>query len=261
MGVTPSTTTTNTMQGFVEEVQKKAMEEIFDSATQYVSVSSTNFSQDTLLRFYGLYKQATVGPCGVHGGGMPSFFDMKGRSKYQAWLAVGNISQHEAMQAYIEELYRQVPGLADELAKNQNDATPGGGYVFSTLAGVQDAEPQSDHEGELWWYAKMGKAKELVDLLASGAKVNDTDEDGRSALHWAADQGQIDVVRELLSHDAPFNSQDNDGQTPLHYAVTCDREEVCKVLISAGANIHIQDNDGETAHKNHNPNWAWWPSS
>ncbi|XP_071943640.1 uncharacterized protein [Antedon mediterranea] len=49
--------------------------------------------------FYGLYKQATVGPCNVN---KPSYFDPVGRAKWEAWSSLADLPKEGAMLQYIE---------------------------------------------------------------------------------------------------------------------------------------------------------------
>ena len=53
----------------------------FDKAAASLesSVGTVKLDQDDLLMLYGLYKQATSGPCTTF---RPSFFDLKARSKW-----------------------------------------------------------------------------------------------------------------------------------------------------------------------------------
>ena len=53
----------------------------------------------TLLKIYALYKQATVGDAT---GKRPSFTDLVGRVKWDAWKVVEGTSANEAMQAYVD---------------------------------------------------------------------------------------------------------------------------------------------------------------
>ena len=57
------------------------LQQAFDAAALRVesSAGSGAISQDDLLMLYGLYKQSTCGPCQTF---RPSFFDIKGRSKW-----------------------------------------------------------------------------------------------------------------------------------------------------------------------------------
>jgi acyl-CoA-binding protein len=52
----------------------------------------------TLLKMYGLYKQATAGDVV---GTRPGFTDLVGRAKYDAWAELKGQSKDEAMREYI----------------------------------------------------------------------------------------------------------------------------------------------------------------
>ena len=53
----------------------------------------------TLLKIYGLYKQATEGDVSV---AKPGFSDLVGRAKWDAWNAVKGVSREDAMRRYVE---------------------------------------------------------------------------------------------------------------------------------------------------------------
>jgi diazepam-binding inhibitor (GABA receptor modulating acyl-CoA-binding protein) len=53
----------------------------------------------TLLRIYGLYKQATAGDNAEK---KPGFGDMVGRAKWDAWNGMKGTSADDAMRQYIE---------------------------------------------------------------------------------------------------------------------------------------------------------------
>jgi len=53
----------------------------------------------TLLKIYGLYKQASEGD---NEGKRPGFTDMVGRMKFDAWTELKGKSGEEAMQEYID---------------------------------------------------------------------------------------------------------------------------------------------------------------
>lgn len=53
----------------------------------------------TLLKIYGLYKQASGGDAT---GERPGFTDMVGRAKFDAWAGLKGTSQDEAMQQYVD---------------------------------------------------------------------------------------------------------------------------------------------------------------
>ena len=53
----------------------------------------------TLLKLYGLYKQATAGD---NADRKPGFSDMVGRAKWDAWNGLKGVSNEAAMQQYID---------------------------------------------------------------------------------------------------------------------------------------------------------------
>ncbi|HVL59090.1 MAG TPA: acyl-CoA-binding protein [Burkholderiaceae bacterium] len=55
----------------------------------------------TLLKLYALYKQATVGDAQ---GERPGFADMIGRAKWDAWNDTRGLSREDAMQRYIDQV-------------------------------------------------------------------------------------------------------------------------------------------------------------
>jgi diazepam-binding inhibitor (GABA receptor modulator, acyl-CoA-binding protein) len=54
---------------------------------------------NTMLKLYGLYKQATVGDNAEK---KPGFGDMIGRAKWDAWNGMKGMSNDDAMQQYVD---------------------------------------------------------------------------------------------------------------------------------------------------------------
>uniref|UniRef100_A0A3B4B928 ACB domain-containing protein n=1 Tax=Periophthalmus magnuspinnatus TaxID=409849 RepID=A0A3B4B928_9GOBI len=55
-----------------------------------------------MLMFYSYYKQATLGPCNIP---RPTgFWDTRGKAKWDAWSALGNMTREEAMMKYVEDI-------------------------------------------------------------------------------------------------------------------------------------------------------------
>lgn len=73
----------------------------FDEAVDYVQHGEGKVepSNETKLRFYALYKQATEGDVK---GKKPGMLDVVGRAKYNAWEKVKGKSSEEAMQEYVD---------------------------------------------------------------------------------------------------------------------------------------------------------------
>ena len=78
----------------------------FENAAQQVQKLPKKPDNNTLLRLYALYKQATVGDVS---GKRPGFMDMVGQAKYDAWAKEKGSSKEAAMQAYID-LVNQLKG-------------------------------------------------------------------------------------------------------------------------------------------------------
>ena len=74
------------------------LQEQFDQAAKEVMELSRRPDDKTLLRLYGLYKQATAGNVI---GKRPGFTDVKGRAKYDAWSRLRGKSEQWAMQEYV----------------------------------------------------------------------------------------------------------------------------------------------------------------
>lgn len=75
----------------------------FDAAVTYVQNAKGDFepSNDTKLKFYSLYKQATEGDVK---GKKPGMLDVVGRAKYNAWDKLKGKSADQAMRDYIDLL-------------------------------------------------------------------------------------------------------------------------------------------------------------
>ena len=82
----------------------------FIAASTYVAKSNGPKPDNaTQLEYYALYKQATVGPCSVHGGAQPSFFNMTSKAKWDAWNKLGGMSKEEAETKYVQALEKSDP--------------------------------------------------------------------------------------------------------------------------------------------------------
>lgn len=67
-------------------------------------------SNDTMLRFYSYFKQATLGPCTQK---KPPFWDVVGRAKYDSYKRLGNMSKDRAMELYVNELKNIIENMTD----------------------------------------------------------------------------------------------------------------------------------------------------
>jgi acyl-CoA-binding protein len=79
----------------------------FERVVAEVNNSSENKSitNDIKLKFYGYYKQATLGECTTQ---KPGLFDPVGRAKWEAWNKLGKMKKVDAMCGYIELYYKTI---------------------------------------------------------------------------------------------------------------------------------------------------------
>ena len=71
----------------------------FEAAVAGSTKLSERPDNDTLLKIYALYKQATQGDNSEK---KPGFSDLVGRAKWDAWEKVKGTSTDDAMQQYID---------------------------------------------------------------------------------------------------------------------------------------------------------------
>ncbi len=71
----------------------------FESAVANSKKLAERPDNATLLKIYGLYKQATAGDNTEK---KPGFSDMVGRAKWDAWNSVKGASSDDAMQQYVD---------------------------------------------------------------------------------------------------------------------------------------------------------------
>jgi len=205
----------------------------FESATKYVRGMAGSANQEDLLFFYGRYKQATVGPCDAP---KPSFYQMKEKSKWNAWNELGNKSRVDAQLEYIQRLSE----LAPEWQQTKISEPGERGWVSVSLP---SRDQESAVEKNMWDYVQAGNISMLKMLAEPLTQYRD--ENGLTLLHWATDRGHLDVVKMLLDRDSELlNLQENDGQTSLHYAASNEHQDIVKYLLSKGADAEICDNEG-----------------
>jgi len=72
----------------------------FEQAVAESKGLSERPDNETLLKIYSLYKQATEGDCHIEPPTNP--FDFVNKAKYEAWLGLSGMSNVHAMQEYIQ---------------------------------------------------------------------------------------------------------------------------------------------------------------
>jgi len=84
---------------FVQTKTGMDMQEMFDQAVADSKALSERPSNETLLKLYSLFKQATEGDVN---GETPSPFDFVAKAKYEAWSGMKGKSREAAMKEYVQ---------------------------------------------------------------------------------------------------------------------------------------------------------------
>ena len=98
----------------------KSLEQRFNELCQIIQTLPKNGifepTNETKLKFYSYFKQATVGPVV---GTQPYFYQVVERAKWDAWKSVEGMSKEECMQAYIDEMKESIKPALEEHADNE----------------------------------------------------------------------------------------------------------------------------------------------
>src|ERR1044072_2336034 len=84
----------------------------------------------------------------------------------------------------------------------------------------------------------------LVELLWSGARVNELLAYKQTALMHLRSDTPIEAVRDLLDAGAKVNLRDENGDTALMFAAERNRADVVDLLLKAGAKVNVQNKEG-----------------
>ncbi|KAJ8950176.1 hypothetical protein NQ314_008029 [Rhamnusium bicolor] len=217
-----------------------SLTEIFNRAASHLQSLLPNIDSQMLLILYGYYKQGSEGICNVP---KPSWFDMRAKSKWEAWNKLGNMPQVEARRLYVESIKKLDPGFDDSEDKH----LPKEQWV--KVSSMLDDTFIADCDKTMVDHIKEGNIEEVKKYLNSSniiATINESDADGLAPIHWAADSGFLEIVKILINSGAEVNLQDADGQTALHYASSCGHVECVKYLLEQGGQTDSIDNEGCT---------------
>jgi ankyrin repeat protein len=120
-----------------------------------------------------------------------------------------------------------------------------------TSEGAQIDSPGVLGKTPLHLAAKFRQKRSLEALIAHGANINITDDEGLTPLHQAlkmGKKGNMHAIEKLLDHRADINISDSRGKSPLHTAITQKNSEAINLLLShSELNPNTQDQNGNTA--------------
>lgn len=232
----------------------------FNRAAEFLQHLVNKLDSNTLLEFYGLYKQSTVGKCNIS---KPGIFNMQGRAKWNAWNDLGAMSKELAMTNYIAKLTEIEPDWDQDQSTQKEKKSFWVSVSRPCEQSSDDEEPCEIMDKTLIDHVKEGNVDEILSFFSSNLEIDDGknerycvnvtstihkyDGNGLSAIHWAADRGHSHILEMLLMNGADVNQIDNDaGQTALHYAVSCGHYDCVKVLMKYDADRTVRDSDEAT---------------
>jgi uncharacterized protein len=91
-----------------------------------------------------------------------------------------------------------------------------------------------------------GQRDAAVDMISSGADVNQLSVDGTTALHWAVYKKDLELVQMLLDEDADPNLRNDYGATPMTVASEHGDHAILKALLDAGGDVESPNAEGQT---------------
>lgn len=210
------------------------LEETFNKAASHLQSLVSQLDEGQLLGFYGLYKQATCGPCDIPA---PSWYQLQAKHKWQAWNSLGDMSKEVAMGSYI----RAVGKLDPDWEKDTRSSSKA--WVVVSRLPNTDTELKDIDKTLLDWVKDSNQEKVEIFLSRNKKDITVKDENGMLPIHWAADRGDVDILTCLVEAGSDVNALDEEGQTPLHYAASCGHKEVVKYLLSKKARL-VEDENG-----------------
>ncbi len=95
--------------------------------------------------------------------------------------------------------------------------------------------------------AELGYREAIETLLADGADINATDENGRTSAMIAVHTNQLELFHFLVEQGANINIRDHRLDNPLLYAGAEGKLDFVKAAIAAGADTTVTNRFGGTA--------------
>ncbi|KAH9047612.1 ankyrin [Lactarius hengduanensis] len=219
----------------------------FEEAVAYLSNASslTRVSNSVKLELYGLFKMLTVATS--PNTSRPSFFDIAGRAKWDAWALAaqtfeGRPSEAEHRYVEIARSLGWTEGSSAAVDDETEDGGGGGGSGMGISVSVMSPPTLDDDSSGLHGHAMRDDVAAVSAFLSSneGADINVRDEYGYTALHLAADRGNVAVVEFLLKQGADKTLMDTDGYTATDLATIAQQHDVVALLERTGGDTCVE---------------------
>ena len=256
-------------------MDKEKLKKEFEDKAEKLRNTKIKIDNNKKLKFYGLYKVATVGKYSEKNKLKAGFFDFQTKYKNEAWEKCSIYSQEEAMIEYIK-FYCELTGekmnidlTASKAAKSIDEITldvPEGlesqGMYSSTakeskekLENFLKTAPENEKKFQSLKDKIYGGDLITEDVLKDFEKQNKMnllefrDNINQSVLHIAVDAINFSAVESLIKLNYALdliNEVDNIGMSPMHIAAINFDVHIYDLLTSLNSNYKIKDNEGKT---------------
>jgi acyl-CoA-binding protein len=254
---------------------KDKLKKEFEDVAEKLRNTKIKIDNNKKLKFYGLYKVATVGKYSEKNKLKAGFFDFQTKYKNEAWEKCSIYSQEEAMIEYIK-FYCELTGekmnidlsksktakSIDEISLDVPEGLESQGIYSSTAKESKeklDKFLQTAPENEKKFQALKDKiysgdliTEEIIKEFEVENKMNlleFRDNINQTVLHISVDAVNFSAVDSLIKLNYAqdlINEVDNIGMTPMHIAAVNFDVHIYDLLTTLNPNYKIKDNEGKT---------------
>ena len=256
-------------------IDKEKLKKLFEEKSEKLRTTNIKTDNNQKLKFYGLYKVATVGKYSEKNKLKAGFFDFTTKYKNEAWEKCSVFSQEEAMIEYLK-YYSEVTGEKLNLDFKSTTSTKTiSDIAFDVPIGLESQgtysstakETKKDLENYLKTASEnVKKFQVLKDQIYNGDLITENilkefeinnkmnllefrDDIHQSILNIAVDAinfSCVDTLIKLGYAQDLINETDNVGMTPLHIGAINFDLHIYELLTSLNPNYNIKDNEGKT---------------
>ena len=254
---------------------KDKLKKEFEDKAEKLRNTKIKIDNNKKLKFYGLYKVATVGKYSEKNKLKAGFFDFQTKYKNEAWEKCSIYSPEEAMVEYIK-FYCELTGEKMNIDLSQSKATKSIDEIALDVPeglesqGIYSSTAKESKEN-LDKYLQTAPENEkkfqvLKDKIYSGDIITEEilkefeienkmnllefrDNISQTILHISADAINFSAVESLIKLNYAqdlINEVDNIGMTPMHIAAVNFDVHIYDLLTTLNPNYKIKDNEGKT---------------
>ena len=254
---------------------KDKLKKEFEDVAEKLRNTKIKIDNNKKLKFYGLYKVATVGKYSEKNKLKAGFFDFQTKYKNEAWEKCSIYSQEEAMIEYIK-FYCELTGekmnidlsksktakSIDEISLDVPEGLESQGIYSSTakeskekLDKFLETAPENEKKFQVLKdkiYSGGIITEEIIKEFEIENKMNlleFRDNINQTILHISVDAVNFSAVDSLIKLNYAqdlINEVDNIGMTPMHIAAVNFDVHIYDLLITLNPNYKIKDNEGKT---------------